>query len=147
MLGVLGGGASAACPFTVDGTPADAAFFVHCLSAHLHLALLPLALAFVSPAVVEPTCDVGSVHRFLRHRHVPGVHKASNGLAWLGLAWFGLAWHGMACVGMQRHGMAWWSMIASQHGVAWLLRACHVPPTLPSIAHTPAANFLLSTLS
>ncbi|PRW45423.1 Carbohydrate-Binding Module Family 45 [Chlorella sorokiniana] len=27
-------------------------------------------------AVVEPACDLGSVHRFLRHRHVPGVHKA-----------------------------------------------------------------------
>ncbi|KAI7838473.1 hypothetical protein COHA_007736 [Chlorella ohadii] len=27
-------------------------------------------------AVVEPACDVGSVHRFLRHRHVLGVNKA-----------------------------------------------------------------------
>lgn len=42
-------------------------------------------------AVVEPTCDVGSVHRFLRHRHVPGVHKAVDlGLSGLVEAQLGL---------------------------------------------------------
>jgi hypothetical protein len=27
--------------------------------------------------VVEPCCDLGSVHRFLRHHRAPGVHKVS----------------------------------------------------------------------
>jgi hypothetical protein len=39
---------------------------------------LPLpTLARLPSAVVEPCCDLGSVHRFLRHHRAPGVHKAS----------------------------------------------------------------------
>ena len=63
------------------------------------------------------------------------AREGRGGVAWHGRAW-GDAYHGAACVGMPWHRMALRSMIAAQHGVAWLLRACHVPLPLPSTAHT-----------
>lgn len=40
------------------------------------LAKLPYLAARCIPAVVDPACDLGSMHRFLRHRGARGVHKA-----------------------------------------------------------------------
>ncbi len=69
---------------------------------YLTVVMHPWSHRFFLPclAVVEPACDVGSVHRFLRHRHVLGVNKVSgawHGMAhvYVGMVWHGMAWHGM----------------------------------------------------
>lgn len=58
-------------------------------------------------AVVEPACDLGSVHRFLRHRHVPGVHKVCR-MGRVRPAWAlcGVAERGMSSTVPDNHGLA-----------------------------------------